>query len=63
MSTVTRWGCEGCGQLAQKTSTNQRWVIRHHDRCPDRPGDLEDVGPVTSVNDPDNALYRRDGRR
>lgn len=57
MSAVLKWNCEGCGQAARKTRDGRRWVIVHHVRCPDRPGMYEDTGPVTSVNDPDNALY------
>lgn len=55
--TVKKWQCDVCGNRAVKVRT--RWVIKHHARCTVQ-GTPEDVGPVTSVNDPDNAYFVAD---
>lgn len=62
MSAVTKWNCAGCGKSAVKmrTKVGDRWFIVHHGRCPDQPNLTEDVGPVTSVNDPDNVYLVKD---
>lgn len=54
MAAVEKWKCPTCNAEAAKS--NQRWTIEHKRTCTAYRG-TEDVGPVTSVNDPDNALY------
>lgn len=56
-NTVTRWQCDDCGKRA--TKFKNRWMIWHRLGCP-LSAEPEDVGPVTSVNDPDNAYYVAD---
>jgi hypothetical protein len=60
MAIVTKWGCTYCGEGAQKSRDGQRWIIVHRHTCTDAPNASEDVGPVTSVNDPDNVLLLPD---
>lgn len=52
--TVSRWECPTCGKNAVKIKN--RWVIVHKLTCAEQVTP-EDVGPVTSVNDPDNAYF------
>jgi hypothetical protein len=51
---VKKWNCPTCNASAVKI--RQRWVIGHERGCTAYEG-IEDVGPVTSVNDPDNAYF------
>lgn len=62
MATVTKWSCSGCGKRAIKmrTKNGRRWYIVHTSDCTVQPNLTEDVGPVTSVNDPDNAYFVKD---
>lgn len=58
---VTRWTCPTCGAEAVKkthkfTGGRPQWFINHQDDCTEFTGS-EHVGPVTSVNDPDNAYF------
>lgn len=59
MPSVTKWSCPGCHVAAMKSANGRSWVILHHSRCPITPGSTENVGPVTSVNDPDNVYLVR----
>lgn len=60
MAIVTKWGCTNCGEHARKSRDSRRWIIIHSHKCTDAPNATEDVGPVTSVNDPDNVLLLPD---
>lgn len=56
---VSKWECRTCGVQARKQevrSGGSRWIIEHDRTCLAY-GGTEDVGPVTSVNDPDNASF------
>jgi len=55
MAAVEIWTCEFCGVDARKAGN--RWKIEHAPRCAVKPGEVQDMGPVTSVNDPDNAWF------
>jgi len=57
MSVVTKWSCPSCHVAAMKSVDGRRWVILHNSRCAESPGAAEDVGPVTSTNDPDNVQF------
>lgn len=58
MAAVKKWTCHSCNNGAEKASfkNGERWVIQHHPRCETHSNLAEDVGPVTSVNDPNNVL-------
>jgi len=51
---VTKWNCSVCKKSAVKIQN--RWTIVHKLTCTVQTTP-EDVGPVTSVNDPDNAYF------
>ena len=55
MDIVSKWQCADCLASAEIHRADRRWKIIHMQVCGVLPGVVEDVGPLTAVNDPGNA--------
>lgn len=55
MTKISKMRCADCGATATK-SRRHRWQIKHTRGCVTG-RHVEDIGPVTALNDPDNVAW------